>query len=193
MQTYRAKDKILFRVLVNEATEIDEQLRAEFEPDQGSDATVTMTIKENNAMAVFQIPTAAKQVTVRTYTCKTDGTSDVTIRNPLIVNVPNTCTGKRLYYLNHMGGWYCMEVHRYEDRTISKKIDRYTVESYIERTLYGIEEYEASGGYLADLVDSAEVYDENGAAVEVLSTELIYRDEIIRPEVRIKIEKNIIC
>jgi hypothetical protein len=193
MQAHRAKDKILFRVFVNEATEINEQLRAEFQPDQGSETTVTMTIAENNALAVYQIPTGAKQITVSTYTCKADGTNATIIRNPFTVNVPNTCTGKRLYYLNHMGGWYCMEVHRYEDRTISKKIDRYTVESYIERTLYGVEEYEASGGYLADLVDSAEVYDENGAEVEVLSSELIYRDEIVRPEVRIKIEKDIIC
>jgi hypothetical protein len=193
MQTYRAKDKIIFRVFVDEETEINEQLRAEFTPDQGSETTVTMTIAENNAMAVYQIPTGAKQITVSTYTCKADGTNATIVRNPFTVNVPNTCTGKRLYYLNHMGGWYCMEVHRYEDRTISKKVDRYTVESYTERTLYGVEEYEASGGYLADLVDSAEVYDENGAAVEVLSTELIYRDELVRPEVRIKIEKNIIC
>ena len=83
-----------------------------------------------------------------------------------------------------------MVVHRYEDTKVTDKIDRYTTDSWIERTLYGIEEPEELGEYLQDLIDSPEIRDENGDLVYVLEAELIYRAETVQPVVTLKIEKN---
>lgn len=85
-----------------------------------------------------------------------------------------------------------MEVHKYEDRKVAKKIYKYTVDSYVERTLFGIEEYNSKGAYLKDLISSPEVYDEDGLITEVLDTDLLYIAEEVVPVVKIKIKENFI-
>jgi hypothetical protein len=186
---YRAADKIIFRAFVDEYNEIDTSCKVEFNPDNGAATDVFATIVNKNLIAVYQIPIGAKQVVITVYSVNSGGVGTV-IRNPLTVNVPATHTDKRLYFLNHFGGWHVMEVHKFEDRTVSTKIDKWTVETYTERTLYGIEEHHDTGLYLADLVDSPEIRDEDGELVEVLESDLIYRAELIQPIVKLKIEKN---
>jgi formylmethanofuran dehydrogenase subunit D len=98
--------------------------------------------------------------------------------------------GKCLYFLNRLGGYTPMVVVKYEDKTVTEKIDRYTVDSHIERTLFSPLEAESAGEYLKDLINSPEVYDENSQRVYVIDTQLIYRAEQVQAVVTIKIEQN---
>jgi hypothetical protein len=179
--------KIIYRGFCDPA-EIDARLEIWFKPSPGTTTDVVTTIVNKNFVAVYQVPATAKSVTVQTQNY--DGMAWYGIRKDVFIKVANTQTGKRLHFLNHLGGWHVMEVHKFEDRTVSTKIDKWTVETYTERTLYGIEEHRETGLYLADLVDSPEIRDETGELVEVLDSELLYRAELIQPVVRLKLEKN---
>jgi len=98
--------------------------------------------------------------------------------------------GKSLYFLNRLGGYTPMVVVKYEDKTVTEKIDRYTVDSHIERTLFSPLEAESNAEYLKDLINSPEVYDETGEQVYITDTQLVYRSEQVQAVVTIKIEQN---
>ena len=147
-----------------------------------------MAWANNNAMYVYKIDSDVTTIEIG----KGDGATFIRLRDAVTIVKPKTCTGKRLYFLNNEGGFSVMEVHKFEDTKVVKRIDRYAVDSYIERTLFGIEEHDTTGAYLKDLISSPEVYDEAGAMVEVLETEMMYVAEEIAPVVRIKIKENFI-
>lgn len=145
-----------------------------------------MVFRNNNALCVHALTGNVMKLEVG----KGVSATFTPLRDPVLIVKPQSCTGKRLYYLNNEGGFSVMEVHKYEDRKVVKKIDKYTVDSYIERTLFGIEEYNSRGAYLKDLISSPEVYNEDGLIVEVLDTDLLYIAEEVAPVVKIKIKEN---
>jgi len=184
--TFRAKDKILFHFLHGVSTFISVRIT------QGATVTTTaMTITRKHGAIVYQIP-AGNTAPVLIEVLNTEPVPANVIKTPLLVRIASNCTGKRLYYLNHKGGYYSFEVVEYEDKVRSEKIDRYTTESYIERTLRGAIEWIGTSDYLNDLIDSREVRDEAGELVHVLTTDLKVRGENIQPEVTIKIKKDLI-
>jgi hypothetical protein len=147
-----------------------------------------MIFQNNNALYVHTLTDNVTKLEVG----KGVNATFTPLRDPVLIVKPLSCTGKRLYYLNNEGGFSVMEVHKYEDRKVAKKIYKYTVDSYVERTLFGIEEYNSKGAYLKDLISSPEVYDEDGLITEVLDTDLLYIAEEVVPVVKIKIKENFI-
>lgn len=147
------------------------------------------TIVNKHGMYVYSIPATADFVTV-TVMWDTGGGVYAAIKDVISVKVPTTCIGKRLYFLNKLGGYSSIEFVDYIDTTVTNKVDRYTVESWKERTMTSVTESRGSGAYMADLVDSPEVYDENGIAVEVLDTSMqYYNSEPFQITARVKYEQ----
>jgi hypothetical protein len=180
----RAGTKIIYHAIVDDTIAPN---RLSFTPDTGSATVIsTPTITDGHIGYVYEVGSGVKSVTVRLY--MSDDNSNR--KTPMTYTIPTNCTGKLLYWLNQLGGYSVMVVHRYEDTKVTDKIDRYTTDSWIERTLYGIEEPEELGEYLQDLIDSPEIRDENGELVYVLDAELIYRAETVQPVVTLKIEKE---
>jgi hypothetical protein len=180
----RAGTKIIYHAIVDDTIAPN---RLSFTPDTGSATVIsTPTITDGHIGYVYEVASGVKSVTVRLY--MSDDNSNR--KTPMTYTIPTNCTGKLLYWLNQLGGYSVMVVHRYEDTKVTDKIDRYTTDSWIERTLYGIEEPEELGEYLQDLIDSPEIRDENGELVNVLDAELIYRAETVQPVVTLKIEKE---
>jgi hypothetical protein len=182
--TLRAGTKIIYHAIVDDTVAPN---RLSFTPNIGSATVISNpTITDGHIGYVYEVASGVKSVTVRLY--MSDDNSNR--KTPMTYTIPTNCTGKLLYWLNQLGGYSVMVVHRYEDAKVTDKIDRYTTDSWIERTLYGIEEPEELGEYLKDLIDSPEIRDENGDLVYVLDAELIYRAETVQPVVTLKIEKE---
>ncbi len=159
-----------------------------FNPDN-DDATIINVSSDNKHIAVaFTVPDGAKFVTVRSV--DKEITPNVDEKDVLTYIINRVETGKRLYWLNQLGGYSCMEVHKWEDRKVADKADRYTTDSYKVRDLYGIEEPETLGEYLQDLIDSPEIRDENGNQVYITTARLQYRGERVEPVITIKTESE---
>jgi len=164
--------------------------RVAFKPDNATATTYT-TIDNSPAdlvhvAASFVIPVGARTVEVTTHTAG----STTPLKPALLYIVPPECTNKCLYWLNQLGGYTSMPIVKYEDRKVTEKIDRWNVESYIERTVYSVIEPEGFGDYLQDLIDSPEVRDETGKQVYLIDGQLKYRGEEVQAVVTLKIEKE---
>ena len=184
-----AGDKVIIRAYIK-ADEVDFDASPAVVPAVRINGTFwyPMVWVNNNAMYVHAIDSDVTTIEIG----KGQDATFTRLRDTITIVKPGTCTGKRLYFLNNEGGFSVMEVHKFENTKAVERIDRYVVDNYTERVLYGIEEHDTTGVYLKDLISSPEVYDETGAVVEVLETEMMYVAEEIVPIVRIKIKENFI-
>ena len=172
----RAKDYIIWHEIADDAEFLFELYK------NGVIAVdVSVTITNKHGGYVYKVPADAKVITVK---------STSPIKETLTYIVPTTCTNKRLYWLNRLGGYSIMEVHRYEKITDVEKIKEYPTESHELIRLFGIEEPETKGEYYKDLIDSPEIRNESGEQVWLVDTNLAYRTERVAPVVTIKTENK---
>lgn len=172
----RAKDYIIWHEIAVQSTPGEEYL-FELYKNGALEVDISIAIGNKHGGYVYRIPSDAKVITIK---------SDSPSKELLTYIVPQTCTGKRLYWLNRLGGYSIMEVHKFEKISEAEKIREYPTESSELIRLYGIEEYEGQGEYYKDLIDSPEIRDEAGEQVWLVDTNLTYRTERAAPVVTIK-------
>jgi hypothetical protein len=171
----RAKDTIIWHEIRTSGFTLT------IKEDGVTKATPTLTRVNNHAGFVYKITAGAKVVTIEVTSA---------LKETLTYIVPSNCTGKRLYWLNRLGGYSIMEVHKFEKITDVEKIREYPTESHELIRLYGIEEAETRGEYYKDLIDSPEIRNESGEQVWLVDTNLAYRTERVAPIVTIRTENK---
>ena len=187
---YRSKNKVLHHFLCDETSNVSVIFIPYVGSTAGTATTVAMTITNKHGFAVYDIPSTATMVRVRTVWF--DGSVNEDIKDDQYIKVPAQNCYTRLYYMNAKGGFEVLECVSYEDETKTDKIDRYSVESWTERTLLSVIEHKETAAYFKDLPNSVEVYDASGVAVEVLTDSAKYYGENIQLSVVVKYEQNIV-
>jgi len=130
----------------------------------------------------------AKSVTL-TVQHNDEGWTD--IKNPIFISRVRNCD-TILYYENRLGGYGCYKFHEYTDEQQSDKIDKYTSETWKERTLEGHEYSNDAFTTVRDIVTSANVFDQDGNQVRVLSDNMTYRAKQVAPRVKIRYDETFI-
>jgi hypothetical protein len=187
---YLAGGKVFFHVISANT----DPVRIDFTayPIAGGSPTVTnvaVTLVNKHAAAVYAIPAGMRYVTAALVA--TD--SGTPISGSLITIRTLYGCGKRLYFLNRLGGYTSIEFTEVESYTDAVKVDRYAVRSYDEQKLQSVLEARDYAAYFRDLADSAEIYDETGKAVELeTSTIQYYGNDPIAITVTTKYEQDYI-
>jgi hypothetical protein len=154
-----------------------------------TDTAYRMPAVNKHAAAVYEIPADSLRVTVG---IKNNDTK-VLIKDVLVVRSNINKCGKRLYFLNRLGGYTSIEFTEVESFTDAVKVDRYAVRSYDEQKLQSVLEARDYAAYFRDLADSPEIYDETGKAVELeTSTIQYYGNDPIAITVTTKYEQDYI-
>ena len=102
------------------------------------------------------------------------------------------CNDTILYYMDRYGNYIGYMFHDYENKQRTKKVDRYTGESWLERTLYGFEYMNGEWQDIRDVITSPEVYDEDETLVRVLTDTLTYKAQEVTPSIIVRYDENYI-
>ena len=179
--------KLLVHFMTNKTTNVS----VLFTSSTGSTTSVSTTITNKHGLAVYEIPAGVKSVTalVRFY----NGSEYDIVKTPLLVRViENTC-GKRLYFLNRLGGYSSIEFKEYEKKTEAEKIGRYSVKSWLTLSMDSVIEARGSATYFDGITDSLEVYDASGTATEVLNENVTtYTNNSVQLNINIRNEQHLI-
>lgn len=176
-----ASDKIIYKALADVVIN-----RVSFDPDNESPTVVPVVNVYGHVMAVYEVPLGAKTVTIRAYHQES---AESNIKIPVTVRIRETCTGKRLYWLNRLGGYSQMEVTKFDATKNRRRIDKYTTESDYVYAYYTVSDGDENYSYLQDIIDSPEIRDQDGNLVEVTDSNLTYRQEDVEPVITIKDKK----
>jgi hypothetical protein len=179
------------KLLVHFMTHKTTNVSVLFTSSTGSLTIISTTIVNKHGLAVYEIPTGAKWVTalVRFY----NGSEYKIVKTPLLVRVIDNSCGKRLYFLNRLGGYSSIEFKEYERKTEAEKIDQYAVRSWLYYSMDSVIEARGSAAYFDGITDALEVYDENGVATEVLDKQVThYANGNIQLNINIRNEQHLI-
>jgi hypothetical protein len=187
---YLAGGKVFFHVISDNANPVRIDFTAY--PIAGGSPVATnvpVTLVNKHAAAVYAIPTGMRYITAALVSID----SGTPISGSLITIRTLYKCGKRLYFLNRLGGYTSIEFTEVESYTDAVKVDRYAVRSYDEQKLQSVLEARDYAAYFRDLADSAEIYDETGKAVELeTSTIQYYGNDPISITVTTKYEQDYI-
>lgn len=179
------------KLLVHFMTHKTTNVSVLFTSSTGSLTIISTTIVNKHGLAVYQVPTGAKWVTalVRFF----NGSEYEIIKTPLLVRVIDNSCGKRLYFLNRLGGYSSIEFKEYDKITEAEKIDQYAVKSWLYYSMDSVIEARGSAAYFDGITDALEVYDENGVATEVLDKQVThYANGNIQLNINIRNEQHLI-
>ena len=152
--------------------------------------TVDINVVNKHGFAVYNIPQGSTSVKVKTIWF--NGSEDVSIKEDLIVNVPQVKTADRIYFENTLGGFQTIEFISYENTTVTNKISKYCVEAWVQKELMSITENKDSADYFKDLPNSSEIYDSSGNLVYLITPKVRYYGNNVSALVTLKYNKNII-
>ena len=102
------------------------------------------------------------------------------------------CGSTILHYINRFGMYVGYECHSWDDNQRTIKVDKYTGETWQERTLKGKEYSNAVYQDIRDVVASNEVYDEDLAEVRVLTDAILYKADEVSPKIKIRYDETFI-
>lgn len=112
------------------------------------------------------------------------------LKTDLIVYNVKSCNATVLYYLNRLGGYEGYAFTSYSDSQIVERVDKYKPLTWKERTLVGKDYTNGVYQSVRDLITSPEVWDESGVQVEVLTDGLVYKSELVSPQVVVKYKET---
>jgi len=102
------------------------------------------------------------------------------------------CSSQLLYYLDRYGNYLAYNFHDYENDQKVTKVDKYTGESWLEKTMFGYEYQNGEYQDIRDIISSPEVRDEDETLVKVLTNSLTYRAEDVSPTIVLRYDENLI-
>jgi hypothetical protein len=186
---FAAQGKLFIHIMTSLTSADVEFIFTSTSATASTDTAYRMPAVNKHAAAVYEIPADALRVTVGV---KNNDTKAL-IKDVLVVRSNINKCGKRLYFLNRLGGYTSIEFTEVESYTDAVKVDRYAVRSYDEQKLQSVLEARDYAAYFRDLADSPEIYDETGKAVELeTSTIQYYGNDPIAITVTTKYEQDYI-
>ena len=102
------------------------------------------------------------------------------------------CSSQLLYYLDRYGNYLAYNFHDYENDQKVTKVDKYTGESWLEKTMFGYEYQNGEYQDIRDIITSPEVRDEDQSLVKVLTNSLTYKAEDVSPTIVLRYDENLI-
>ena len=113
------------------------------------------------------------------------------VSNTIIIK-PVGCNGQVLYFMDRYGNYLGYNFHDYENDQKVTKVDKYTGESWLEKTMFGYEYQNGEYQDIRDIIVSPEVRDEDETLVKVLTNSLTYKAEDVSPTIVLRYDENLI-